>query len=76
VQNANTISDSLEESLKIKDGETTEDGLFTLESVACLGCCSLAPVMMVGENTHGKLTGTEAVRIVKNIRLEEVKNAN
>jgi len=76
VQNANTISDSLEESLKIKDGETTEDGLFTLESVACLGCCSLAPVMMVGENTFGKLTGTEAVRIVKNIRLNEVKNAN
>jgi len=76
VQNANTISDSLEESLKIKDGETTEDGLFTLESVACLGCCSLAPVMMVGENTHGKLTGTEAVRIVKNVRMEEVKNSN
>lgn len=76
VQNANTISDSLEEALKIKDGETTEDGLFTLESVACLGCCSLAPVMMIGENTYGKLTGTEAVRIVKNIKMEEIKNAN
>jgi NADH-quinone oxidoreductase subunit E len=76
VQNANTISDSLEDALKIKDGETTEDGLFTLESVACLGCCSLAPVMMVGENTYGKLTGTEAVRIVKNIKMEEIKNAN
>jgi len=76
VQNANTISDALEESLKIKDGETTEDGLFTLESVACLGCCSLAPVMMVGENTFGKLTGTEAVRIIKNVRMEEIKNSN
>jgi NADH-quinone oxidoreductase subunit E len=76
VQNANTISDSLEESLKIKDGETTEDGLFTLESVACLGCCSLAPVMMVGESTFGKLTGTEAVRIIKNIRMEEIKKSN
>ena len=76
VQNANTISDSLEEALKIKDGETTEDGLFTLESVACLGCCSLAPVMMIGENTYGKLTGTQAVRIVKNIRLEEIKQNN
>ena len=76
VQNANTISDSLEESLKIKDGETTEDGLFTLESVACLGCCSLAPVMMVGENTFGKLTGTEAVRIIKNVRMEEIKKSN
>jgi NADH-quinone oxidoreductase subunit E len=76
VQNANTISDSLEDALKIKDGETTGDGMFTLESVACLGCCSLAPVMMIGENTYGKLTGTEAVRIVKNIRMEEVKQSN
>jgi NADH-quinone oxidoreductase subunit E len=76
VQNANTISDSLEEALKIKDGETTEDGMFTLESVACLGCCSLAPVMMIGENTFGKLTGTEAVRIVKNIKMEEIKQSN
>jgi NADH-quinone oxidoreductase subunit E len=76
VQNANTISDSLEEALKIRDGETTPDGMFTLESVACLGCCSLAPVMMIGDRTYGKLTGTEAVKIVKNIRLEEVKNSN
>lgn len=76
VQNANTISDSLEEALKIKDGETTPDGMFTLESVACLGCCSLAPVMMIGENTYGKLTGTEAVRIVKNIKMEEIEQSN
>ena len=76
VQNANTISDALEEALKIKDGETTEDGMFTLESVACLGCCSLAPVMMIGDGTYGKLTGTEAVRIVKNIRMEEIKQSN
>ena len=76
VQNANTISDSIEEALKIKDGETTADGMFTLESVACLGCCSLAPVMMIGENTFGKLTGTEAVRIVKNIKMEEIKQSN
>ena len=56
---------------KVKDGETTEDGLFTLESVACLGCCSLAPVMMIGDETYGKLTGTQAVKIVKNIRIKE-----
>jgi NADH-quinone oxidoreductase subunit E len=76
VQNANTITDSLQEALKIKDGETTADGLFTLESVACLGCCSLAPVMMIGEDTFGKLTGSQAVKIVKNIRLQEVKKSN
>ncbi len=71
VQNAKSITESLKEALKIADGETTPDGLFTLESVACLGCCSLAPVMMIGDETYGKLTGNEAVKIVKNIRIRE-----
>ena len=71
VQNANELSEALEEDLKLKDGETTEDGLFTLESVACLGCCSLAPVMAVGDETYGKLSGTGAVKIIKNIRIKE-----
>lgn len=72
VQNASKITESLQEALKVEDGGTTEDRLFTLESVACLGCCSLAPVMMIGENTYGKLTGAEAVKIVKNIRIQEM----
>ncbi len=71
VQNANEISDAIKEALDIKDGETTKDGLFTLESVACLGCCSLAPVMMLGDETYGKLTGTQAVKYVKNIKIRE-----
>jgi len=71
VQNAKEISEALEEALKIRDGETTEDRFFTLESVACLGCCSLAPVMMISNQTYGKLTGNEATKIVKNIRIGE-----
>jgi NADH-quinone oxidoreductase subunit E len=71
VQNAKEISEAIEEALKIKDGETTEDRFYTLESVACLGCCSLAPVMMISEQTYGKLTGNEAIKIIKNIRLAE-----
>ncbi|MCX6248147.1 MAG: NADH-quinone oxidoreductase subunit NuoE [Bacteroidetes bacterium] len=71
VQNAKEISEAIEESLKIKDGETTEDRFYTLESVACLGCCSLAPVMMIGDQTYGKLTGNEATKIIKNIRISE-----
>jgi len=71
VQNAKAITTSLKEALKVSDGETTEDGLFTLESVACLGCCSLAPVMMIGDDTFGKLNGSQAVKIVKNIRISE-----
>ncbi len=71
VQDAKKLSIELREILKIEDGETTKDGLFTLESVACLGCCSLAPVMMVGDETYGKLTGKSAGKIVKQIRREE-----
>ena len=71
VQNAQVITDALQDALKIEDGETTEDGLFTLESVACLGCCSLAPVMMIGDSTYGKLTGKEAVKIVKELKIQE-----
>ena len=71
VQNAKEITEALEEALKVKDGETTEDRFYTLESVACLGCCSLAPVMMIAEQAYGKLTGNEATKIVKNIRIME-----
>jgi NADH-quinone oxidoreductase subunit E len=71
VQNADAISDAIKEALNVKDGETTEDRLFTLESVACLGCCSLAPVMMIGEEAYGKLTGNSAVKIIKDIKIKE-----
>jgi NADH-quinone oxidoreductase subunit E len=58
--------------LDITDGETTADGLFTLNNVACLGCCSLAPVMMIqnedGEETYGKLTKETVVEILRGIR--------
>ena len=70
VQNANAISDALAETLQISEGETTPDRMFTLESVACLGCCSLAPVMMIDDDTHGKLTGKSAPRIVKDLKNE------
>jgi NADH-quinone oxidoreductase subunit E len=71
VQNANAINEAIEEVLNVKDGETTADGLFTLESVACLGCCSLAPVMMIGNDTFGKLTASSCAKVIKDIRLKE-----
>ncbi|MFO7789647.1 MAG: NADH-quinone oxidoreductase subunit NuoE [Bacteroidota bacterium] len=70
VQGAKTITEAIEDSLQIKDGETTDDKLFTLESVACLGCCSLAPVMMINDDTHGKLTGKSATKIIRNLKLQ------
>jgi NADH-quinone oxidoreductase subunit E len=66
VQNANAVMNALSEHLQIKDGETTPDGKFTMEAVSCLGCCSLAPAMMIGEETFGKLTGNSAVKTVMN----------
>lgn len=74
VQNANDITDALKDYLNVNDGETTPDGEFTLESVACLGCCSLAPVMMIGDNTYGKLTSKSCVDIIKKIKLEDSSN--
>jgi NADH-quinone oxidoreductase subunit E len=50
------IMESLEKELQVADGETTEDLRFTLESVACIGACGLAPVIMVNDDTHGRLT--------------------
>jgi len=45
--------------------------LFTLESVACLGCCSLAPVMMIGDETYGNLDGKAATKVIKQIKRSE-----
>jgi len=66
VQNANAVMDEIASYLKVGDGETTPDGKYTLESVSCLGCCSLAPAMMIAEEAFGKLTGETAVNHVKN----------
>ncbi len=73
VQNVTDITDQLIDYLNVKDGETTTDQLFTLETVACLGCCSLAPVMMIGEETYGKLSPKAALKVIKEIKRNEVK---
>ena len=72
VQGSGLIADQLERHLGIKDGETTPDLMFTLQCVACLGCCSLAPVMMVGDDVHGRLTPEKAVNVLEKLR--EVSN--
>jgi len=66
VGNAPEITAAIEDELGIKDGETTEDGLFSLESVACLGCCSLAPVMTLNGDAYGNLTPDKVRKIIKN----------
>jgi NADH-quinone oxidoreductase subunit E len=71
VQNADEVMRELSAFLNVKDGETTPDGKFTLESVSCLGCCSLAPAMMIGEDTFGKLNGSLAITHTKNFDSHE-----
>ena len=56
VNGSQKIADIIYEELGITDGETTQDGMFTLMCVACIGCCSLSPVMMIDGETYGILT--------------------
>lgn len=71
VNGSKEIEAAIEEELQIHDGETTADNLFTLNNVACLGCCSLAPVMMINGETYGRLTGTKAKEILGELRKKE-----
>lgn len=65
VKGAGKIMERLERELRIKAGETTRDLKFSLETVRCLGCCSLAPVMRVDSDTYGDLRQDKAIKILK-----------
>lgn len=73
VNGSERVSEAVSEYLNIKNGETTEDGLFTLENVACLGCCSLAPVIMINGEAYGNLTPDKAIAVLKDIQAKEAK---
>lgn len=66
VSGANSIAQAIKQELKLQgEVDTTADGLFTVMEVACLGCCSLAPVIMIDDRTHGKLTPDSTIEIIK-----------
>ena len=67
VSGADVIYDALCDFLKIKSGGTTKDGLFSLETAACLGCCSLAPVVMIGERVYARQTPDSIIELLNNI---------
>jgi len=69
---AEMISQVIEQVVGAKEGETSEDGLFTVERVACLGCCSLAPCIMVNEKVHGRLTAEAIRKLLSQIKETEV----
>ena len=73
VNGAERIIEAVSEELGIGDNQTTADGLFSLSLVSCLGCCSLAPVMMINEDTYGSLTPDKVRKILRDIREKEGK---
>ncbi len=75
VSGARMLIDTVQDELGIEVGDTTEDGLFTLVTVACLGCCSLAPVIMVNDETHGSLTPAAVRKLLRGYRRQEGKKA-
>lgn len=66
VRGAPLIVTAVEDELKLKgDEDTTEDRLFTVEKIACFGACSLAPVMVVNSQTHGRMAPDKARRLIR-----------
>ncbi|MBQ7502829.1 NAD(P)H-dependent oxidoreductase subunit E [bacterium] len=61
VRGAPKVLDKVCEELKVKIGETTADGLFTLDATRCLGCCGMAPVMMIDDDVYGKLEDVSVI---------------
>ena len=70
---AQTIFDVVEKKLGIKEGETTKDGLFTLEGTSCLGICGVAPAMMINDEAYGNLNEKKINEILEQIQKKERK---
>ncbi len=71
VRGAQKVLDKLQEHFKIDVGETTEDLKMTLETVGCVGCCGLAPVVTVNEDVVGELNPQKMDELIKEIESEE-----
>lgn len=64
VRGSERILELVERELKVKAGQTTADELFSLERIACFGCCALAPVVVVDKDVHGRMSSTKARRLL------------
>ena len=68
IRGAPVLLDALERALKIKAGETTEDGLFSVETVSCVGTCAIAPVIVINEDYHPKVKPDQIESILEKYR--------
>lgn len=71
VNNSEVIGNAICDELGINPGETSSDGMFSFEHVACLGCCSLAPVIMINGEAYGNLTPDKVRKIIRDIYARE-----
>ncbi|MDR2602807.1 MAG: NADH-quinone oxidoreductase subunit NuoE [Spirochaetaceae bacterium] len=65
VAGSDIIAAVIAQELGIEEGDTTPDKLFSFEKVACLGCCALAPVVMIGDKIYAKLTSSKVKAVIK-----------
>ncbi|MBE6796208.1 MAG: NADH-quinone oxidoreductase subunit NuoE [Ruminococcaceae bacterium] len=73
VNGAERIGDTVKRELGVEAGDITEDGLFSWEEVACLGCCSISPAMMINDTAYGNLTPDKVASIINELRKEQAK---
>lgn len=73
VKGSDSLLDIVETTLGISCGETTRDGMFSLDRVACLGCCALSPVVTVDSEVHGKMTRPKLVSLLNELKKEREK---
>ena len=71
VKNSQKVLDKLCSELGIQPGQTTADGLFTVQATRCLGACGLAPVMTVNGEVYGKVTPEQAVKVIESYMAKE-----
>ena len=75
VRKSQPIYDAIREDLKLEGKQkTSSDGLFTLETVACLGACGLAPVVTVNDEVHAKMTPEKVIELLDQLRKEDAKS--
>ena len=73
VNGSERVGDTVKRVLGIEAGDVTDDGLFSWEEVACLGCCSISPAMMINDTVYGNLTQDKVVAVINSIKEEEGK---
>ena len=73
VNGSERVGDTVKRVLGIDAGDITDDGLFSWEEVACLGCCSISPAMMINDTVYGNLTQDKVISIINSIKGEEGK---